>query len=73
MHWASSTSISPEAEAATSSALFQRIRATHVTRPPLIVFMGSEERIVPVYANVDKSMEFILSAGFMECGDKAKR
>jgi uncharacterized membrane protein len=35
--------------------------------------MVSEERIVPVDMNVDKGMEFILSAGFMGKCKQAKR
>ena len=41
----------------------------HLTRPQPIVFMVPGERIVPVDMNVDKGVEFMLSAGFMGKGE----
>jgi uncharacterized membrane protein len=62
-----------EAEAATSSKLFNVFVPTSPNPATGIVFMVSEERIVPVDMNVDKGMEFILSAGFMGKCEQAKR
>ncbi len=61
-----------EAEAATSSKLFNVFVPTSPNPATGIVFMVSE-RIVPVDMNVDKGMEFILSAGFMGKCEQAKR
>jgi uncharacterized membrane protein len=63
----------PEAEAATSTELFNVFVPTSPNPATGIVFMVSEDRIVPVDMNVDKGMEIILSAGFMGKENGAKR
>lgn len=59
----------PEVEAATSLRLFNVFVPTSPNPATGIVFMVSEDRIVPVDMNVDKAMEIILSAGFMGTGN----
>jgi uncharacterized membrane protein len=63
----------PEAEVATSSKLFNVFVPTSPNPATGIVFMVSEDRIVPVDMSVDKGMEIILSAGFMGKENGAKR
>jgi uncharacterized membrane protein len=55
----------PEADAATSSQLFNVFVPTSPNPATGIVFMISEDRILPVDMTVDKGMEIVLSAGFM--------
>ena len=62
-----------KAEEATSSKLFNVFVPTSPNPAKGIVFMVSEDRIVPVDMNVDKGMEIILSAGFMGKENGAKR
>jgi uncharacterized membrane protein len=56
---------SAEVEAATSSKLFNVFVPTSPNPATGVVFLISEDRIVPVDMSVDKGMEIILSAGFM--------
>lgn len=55
----------PEADAATSSKLFNVFVPTSPNPATGIVFMVSEDKILPVNMTVDKGMEIVLSAGFM--------
>jgi uncharacterized membrane protein len=55
----------PEADAATSSKLFNVFVPTSPNPATGVVFMVSDSRILPVNMSVDKGMEIVLSAGFM--------